>query len=514
MFTSKTLQRVLLMAFVFFVLFSVNGFGQKKTDVFHYEEGFENGGAIPADWQEVFVSGDDVGWSFQNGDNYNASAYEGSYNALLSDADDAEDKTRLISPAFDLDSYQQAQLTFWHIQDDASNIYQDELRVYCQTSGGGSWELVKTYTDPVSNWTKRTILLSELSSTLRIAFEGNAKNGHGVGIDNIKMTAGNYNVSVFVNDSLDNHPITDASVLLGDSSETTGSGGEAIFNQVPAGKDYVLRVEKQEYAIYHDTLDIVSNDSVYVKLLNADSAEYKVFFDVVHIDTGEPVDNASVNLSGYGNQKTNAQGRTVFNEVTAGEIDYTVSHTLFQDYRDSVLVSNDYVNEGVTMRPKVKHVVEFTVQRSSDQDLVEGAAVSLSDSMKYTDVQGKASFLLPDGTYQYAVSYDGYKEDTGSITINGEDVTKTVTLNPLSIQMKQYELRVYPNPVNNYLVVRGNNHITGGKIQLIDARGQIIYSKKMQGPVSVISMEGFPDGLYILKISKQKHAQKIKIIKE
>jgi hypothetical protein len=514
MLTKKILPKALMMALVFFVLFLVKGSGQNKTNIFQYEEGFENGGTIPAGWNEVFVSGDDVGWSFQNGDNYNASAYEGSYNALLSDTDDAEDKTRLISPAFDLDAYQQAQLTFWHIQDDASNIYQDELRVYCQTSGGGNWELLKTYTGPVSSWTQRTIYLSELSSTTKIAFEGNAKNGHGVGIDKVKMTAGNYSVSVFVNDSLDNHPITDASVLLGDSSETTGSGGEAIFNQIPDGENYVLRVEKQGYAIYHDTLDIVSNDSIYVKLLNADSAEYRVVFDVVHIDTGEPVDNASVNLSGYGNKNTNTQGKAVFNEVTAGEIDYTVSHTFFQDNRDSVLVSNDHVNEMVTMRPKIKHVVEFTVKRGSDQDAIEGAMVSLSDSVKSTNSQGKASFLFPDGTYQYVVSYDSYKEDSGSLTINGEDVAKTITLNPLSNQMKQYDLRIYPNPVRNYLVVRGNNNITGVKIQLIDARGQIIYSKKKESPVSVISMEGFPDGFYILKISKQKHTQKMKIIKE
>lgn len=504
----------LLMTLVFLVcLIPQIFYGQTVINAFPYEEGFENAGAMPDSWQQSFISGDDVSWSFQNGDDYNASAWEGSYNALLSDDDDGEDKTRLITPVFDLSSYQQAELTFYHIQDDDYNVYQDELRVYYQTSGEGAWELLKTYTDPVSEWTQRTVHLPEVSSTVRIAFEGNAKKGHGVGIDQVKVDAGNFNVSFFVMDSLDQHPILDAQVWLGDSSQLTNTGGEAIFEDFPAGEDYVVRIEKGGYAVFHDTINVFHNDSVYVKLLNADSAEYQIDFHLTHIDTGEPIEDAEVNLSGAGNKNTNPEGAVTFYGISPGVIDYTITHDLFQNYRDSVSISNDHVAENVNMRPKELFLVEFTVQRGSDQTAIDGAEVHLADSVKYTDEQGKSSFLFPDGTYAYEVVFEGFEQATGSVNVNGEDVFKNIDLYVLANHLPAMNIRVFPNPVKDVLMVENEEQFAGETLQIIDMNGQLKFSKKLTGTMIVIPMSHFPAGMYIVQIIKQGNRQQIKIIK-
>ncbi len=157
-----------------------------------FTEGFENAGSIPNGWTQEYVTGT-VDWSFQNGDGfgYPASARGGSYNALLYYSDESDHKTKLVTPMIDLGTAAtNAQLTFWHFMGGWPPD-QDELRVYSRTSSGGSWTLLATYTTSVASWTQWTISLPNPNSTYFVAFEGNARFGYGVCIDDVAITAQN-----------------------------------------------------------------------------------------------------------------------------------------------------------------------------------------------------------------------------------------------------------------------------------------------------------------------------------
>ncbi len=150
-------------------------------------EDFENGGSIPSGWTTQYISGDNVDWQFVagNGSSNPNSAHGGSYNALLKDSDSDDDKTMLISPKIDFGSdTNNTQLTFWHYMEEWPPD-QDELRVYYKTSSGDSWHLLQEYTSSVTSWTQRVLSLPNPSSDYYIAFEGNAKYGYGVCIDDV-----------------------------------------------------------------------------------------------------------------------------------------------------------------------------------------------------------------------------------------------------------------------------------------------------------------------------------------
>jgi M6 family metalloprotease-like protein len=149
-------------------------------------EGFENGGSIPSGWTQSIVSGT-TNWTFVagNGNSNPSSTHTGSYNALLKDSDTADDKTLLISPSIDFGTNTtNPQLTFWHYMQLWSPD-QDELTVYYKTSTAGSWTLLQSYTSNISSWTEQTIPLPNPSSDYYIGFEGNAKYGYGVCIDDV-----------------------------------------------------------------------------------------------------------------------------------------------------------------------------------------------------------------------------------------------------------------------------------------------------------------------------------------
>ncbi|WP_431137648.1 fibronectin type III domain-containing protein, partial [Psychroserpens mesophilus] len=154
-------------------------------------EDFEgNGDVIPTCWTQEIETGT-TSWTFaSDGDNGGSGtsndAYSGTRNALFVDSDTADDITKLVSPALDLTGLSSPELSFWHTQEIWSPD-QDELSVYYKTSAGGTWTLLATYTNSIQDWTQETIVLPSPSADYYIAFEGNAKYGRGVALDDVSI---------------------------------------------------------------------------------------------------------------------------------------------------------------------------------------------------------------------------------------------------------------------------------------------------------------------------------------
>lgn len=155
-----------------------------------FSEGFENAGAIPSGWTQLYVT-NAADWTFQTGGySSNPSAsHGGSYNAFLYSASSSDHKTLLITPRLCFGNrILNAQLTFWHCMTVWGGD-QDQLRVYYRTSSAGTWNLLTAYTNSVASWTQRTLSLPEVSDAFYIGFEGNAKYGYGVCVDDVAVTA-------------------------------------------------------------------------------------------------------------------------------------------------------------------------------------------------------------------------------------------------------------------------------------------------------------------------------------
>ena len=160
-----------------------------SISTFPWTEGFENGGQIPNCWTQEQIASSGLDWTFitGNGGSNPATAHTGTYNACLKDNTSASNITRLISPPINLTGVNSPTLTFWHTQALWSPD-QDELTVYYRTSSSGTWTSLATYTTSITTWTQRTIVLPSASADYYIAFEGNAKYGRGVCVDDVSIT--------------------------------------------------------------------------------------------------------------------------------------------------------------------------------------------------------------------------------------------------------------------------------------------------------------------------------------
>jgi len=154
-----------------------------------FTEGFEAAGAMPSGWSQEYLT-NSTSWTFQTGSysSHPAAAHGGTYNACLYVGSTTPQVTRLITPFIDFGgSTQDAQLTFWHYMQLWSPD-QDELRVYYRSTPTNVWQQLAAYTASVASWTQRTLSLPNPSRAYSIAFEGCAKWGYGVCIDDVSIT--------------------------------------------------------------------------------------------------------------------------------------------------------------------------------------------------------------------------------------------------------------------------------------------------------------------------------------
>ena len=76
--------------------------------------------------------------------------------------------------------------------------------------------------------------------------------------------------------------------------------------------------------------------------------------------------------------------------------------------------------------PATTYTATFTVKDSSGN--IEGAQIDLNGSILRTDASGQAVFNLRNGEYPYKVTADGYRKQTGTVTISSGAQSPTITL--------------------------------------------------------------------------------------
>jgi hypothetical protein len=85
-------------------------------------------------------------------------------------------------------------------------------------------------------------------------------------------------------------------------------------------------------------------------------------------------------------------------------------------------------------------------------------------------------------------------------------------------ELAESDVRIYPNPVENELLVNLQNLSGHAEMTLLDAQGRMVYKKpliaNMSSTTSIIDMSGYPLGLYILLIEADNGSIVKKFVKE
>jgi M6 family metalloprotease-like protein len=130
----------------------------------------------------VFTAGNGTGPGY----GYPSTSHSGTQNALLKDMSTADNINTLYSPVFDLSTYTDVNLTFW-LYMRRWGTKQDLLKVYSRNNSDEAWTLLRSFPASIDEWTQEEIPVTSNSPAFQLAFEGNARNGFGVCLDDVEL---------------------------------------------------------------------------------------------------------------------------------------------------------------------------------------------------------------------------------------------------------------------------------------------------------------------------------------
>jgi hypothetical protein len=214
-------------------------------------ENFDAGTSLPAGWSQTNLSGSATTWKFQTGGKSGGSnpttAHSVPYNACLYDTTSNSDLVRLSPPTLNMSGCTGAVLRFWHHMKYWAPD-QDYLNVWVKTNVGASWLRVAGFSNSVASWTQQSLPLPNPGTNYTLAFEGIARFGYGVCLDDVEVLGYSADITTVTNNTplswLANYGIeaTDAGAMSDTDNDGLKAWEEWIAGTSPTQFLSVLKV--------------------------------------------------------------------------------------------------------------------------------------------------------------------------------------------------------------------------------------------------------------------------------
>ena len=513
---------------------------------FPWNEGFENGGLIPGCWTQEQVNNSGISWIFitGNGTGYPLAAHGGTYNACLKDVSTADNKTILITPALSLTAVVSPQLKFWYTLTPYSGR-QDQLAVYCKTSLGGTWTLLASYTTSITAWTQVTLSLPSPSGDYYVGFQGNAKYGRGVCIDDVEVSSSCATIlPVGISIVPSANPVCQGSGVTLTATPANGgatpvyqwkvNGANAgsnspVFAYTPASGDQVTCVLTSNATCISgnpatsNAVGIIANPVLPVSVSIVASAN--------PVEQGTAVAYTASAVNGGASPsyqwKVNAANAGINNELftyTPGNGD-VVSCTLTSG--ESCTSGNPAVSNSISMVvnsvPVTLDLLGNVVSATECFNALQTISVAGNGHSFTVPVGGNATMIagqnilyypgtiVAEGGYLY-----GYIAPAGPwcqapafpVTISGIDDTPQES-------GKQF-YRIYPNPTQGDLLIEMIGTVADeiSLVEIYDMKGKKVVSSVNSGRKQMgLSLSGNPPGIYLVRVISEKNSGTSRILK-
>jgi hypothetical protein len=168
----------------------VINYGTGVITAFPYRQGFENDDDLFLWTREI--TDRYTTWSYRSGaefGNLTGKPHDGLRNAYFYSEYNSGTTSKLITPVLNISSLISPVLKFWYGQEKYYNYSgPDELRVYYKDSKTASWKKLFEDKTEKTEWTETIIELPNPSEEYYIAFEGIARIGSGIVLDDVEIT--------------------------------------------------------------------------------------------------------------------------------------------------------------------------------------------------------------------------------------------------------------------------------------------------------------------------------------
>ena len=167
-----------------------------------------------------------------------------------------------------------------------------------------------------------------------------------------------------------------------------------------------------------------------------------------------------------------------------------------------------YINREYSIRWANEGADTFDLQLSYDN----------GDNWEYLKVNVPARdqiyrWMVPNKESDFAIVRAIWKGDE-NLEYGRSDSFIITTLNSISpSELSELGISIYPNPVDDYLIISNQSDLTFNSIRILDINGKEIISSFINSNIQTIDLRSLDSGFYILELIKNNETIQIKLLK-
>ncbi len=228
-----------------------------------------------------------------------------------------------------------------------------------------------------------------------------------------------YTVTFTINDDITTDPIEGATIDIEGTTITTDPSGLAAIELENGTYNYT--VSATDYV--EETGSLTVNDATESISVALTPIEETTATFTVTDENGTAIQGAEIDINNT-TLTTDASGIASI-VLDDGTYEYTVTATDYAPVTDNLTISGADVD--VTVELPSVYELTFIVNNEAG-DPIEGAFVVIGENFFNTDENGEVTVDAVNGTYYYTVTKADFEMLSGEVTVDGADVTETVTL--------------------------------------------------------------------------------------
>ncbi len=231
--------------------------------------------------------------------------------------------------------------------------------------------------------------------------------------------------------------------------------------------------------------------------------------------TGTPVYSSDFSQNTSGWNVYTQSGASAIKENSSGNLDVTINSVGSENWHVQLVKNNIRLEAGK------KYRVTFTAKAAAQRQI---SAYTGQSSDPWSSYSGSNSFSIGTEFNTFSYVFDMNVNDNAARIVfdigeSSENLTfKSVTLEEIVLQepsssviIKDFKSKIFPNPVNDHLVVSNLDDFK--QITLRNMEGQLLINEKLNDFENKINTNNLASGTYFVSLVNQKNRYTTKIIK-
>ncbi len=493
---------------LFFVLFSVFGFGQ-------FTEDFESGLTIPDGWT-VINGGDDNAWEILDLSDYGYTAHSGNNAAVIFYDSDVPHDDYLITPPITVTAGVNDMFSFWARS--LNPEYPEQIDVKISTTGINAEDFtidLDTNVAPTNgeNYYNYSYDLSDyLGQTIYIAFYSTTVDKEVFEIDDV--VSGALPACLSPNGFSATGITSDGATL---SWSSTGNSFQIEYGPAgfTPGSGTIVNAEVSPYILELDPS--TEYDAYLVRDCGSEnlSDAMVVSFTTLALPPDNDTCIAAIPLTVGNSFESAAFEGTSTGATTDSEVEPDCISSYANDVWFTVVVPEDG-NLILETRQVSGSDNDDTVIEVFSGTCGELLSIECNDDNEDDDAEGYFSKLsltdLPPGETLYVAVWQYYFDWFGDPLMTGAFMISAYNEN-LSVKGNDMPgLKYYPNPVRDIMHLSYKENIDD--INVYNLLGQKVYSQNINSANAQVNLSTLPTGTYTVKLTSGKNAKTIKMLKQ